>query len=123
MHSRQERGPFTFSAATCKFADILAGTVLLELGRSRQEGGERGLQGAAQVTRRVVKVLQQHLSREWVLPSVGSVVGVAAVTALARVAISCGNAAAIAPRWTPRGGRTPGLGARRLHGHRSQTRA
>lgn len=52
----------------------------------------------SQVVRRVVKVLQQHLSREAVVPTVGSVVGRAAVTALARLTVTCGDIHVIAPR-------------------------
>lgn len=52
----------------------------------------------SQAVRRVVKVLQQHLSREAVVPTVGSVVGRAAVTALARLSVNCGDIHVIAPR-------------------------
>ena len=46
---------------------------------------------------RVAKALQRYVAREAVLPTVGSVVGVAAITALACQAASCGDAAAVAP--------------------------
>jgi hypothetical protein len=52
----------------------------------------------SQVMQRAVKALQGGLAREAVLPSVGCVVGAAAVASLARLAVSCGDTAAVAPR-------------------------
>ena len=54
---------------------------------------------------RAVKALQGGLAREAVLPSVGCVVGAAAVASLARLAVGCGDTAAVAPRY---GGRIRG---------------
>jgi hypothetical protein len=51
-----------------------------------------------QVMQRAVKALQGGLAREAVLPSVGCVVGAAAVASLARLAVGCGDTAAVAPR-------------------------
>lgn len=48
---------------------------------------------------RVVKALQRGLAREAVLPSVGCVVGAAAIASLARLAVSCGDVAEVAPRY------------------------
>ncbi len=47
---------------------------------------------------RLVKALQRALAREAVLPSVGSAVGAAAIGSLARLALACGDVAAVAPR-------------------------
>lgn len=51
-----------------------------------------------QAMQRLVKALQRALAREAVLPSVGSAVGAAAIGSLARLALACGDVAAVAPR-------------------------